>query len=295
MAECDAESFGGEMAGCHSAADEMSQLESRISLKCAFGSSANSKNIRRTLQAIGWCNLEIRSGQRRGFGIPRGIHESLYRDFERTASEMEMHRVDLARDGMNSNKVGMEKYGEVGCSAHDVICDDSKTGWIVWQDIELSHSHGSGGRAYRDKVFGEFAGKSLVHIGEWLRIVVTKQVKTAERVNEGICSHATEGTSPLDEQGLRSRTRGGNGCSYGCRAATGDEDICFFKRTAVCGLKTHRVKSRRRYEGGDFCDGAKIVAIHLGHWNAASESIFDLDKKSHDRHRIQPGLKEVVA
>ena len=102
----------------------------------------------------------------------------------------------------------MEKNGEIGGSAGDVIRHSGKGNGTVRQDIELSHSHRSGRCACSDETLGKLAWKALVGIGQRPGFIVSQQVKTTKRVHEGIRSHATEGAASLDKEGLRASPRG---------------------------------------------------------------------------------------
>ena len=102
----------------------------------------------------------------------------------------------------------MEKNGEIGGSAGDVIRHSSKGNGTVRQDIEFSHSHRSGCSACSDETFGKLAWKALVGIGQRPAFVVSQQVETTKRVHEGIRSHATEGAASLDKEGLCAHPRG---------------------------------------------------------------------------------------
>ena len=65
--------------------------------------------------------------------------------------------------------------------------------------------------------------------------------------------------------------------------------IAFLKSVT---LKTLKLLSWN--ERGDFGHRGKILAAHLVHRNTTSESSFNLNEESHDRHGIEPGIEEVV-
>jgi hypothetical protein len=118
------------------------QLEARVALQSIFRSSPYAKNIRRPLQAIRWCDLEVGAGKGGGFGIPRGIDERLHGDFHSAISRTQVHGLDLAGGGFHSREIRVKKNDQVWRSAREVIRHGGKGCGIMGKNVELSHSHG---------------------------------------------------------------------------------------------------------------------------------------------------------
>ena len=130
------------MPGCHSAADEMRELEARVSCKSIFRGSPYAKNIRRPLKALRRSDLEVGAGKGCGFSIARGIDERLHRDFHGASLGTEVHRLDLACGGFHFREIRVKKNSQVWSSACEVIGQGGKGYGIMRKHIELSHSHG---------------------------------------------------------------------------------------------------------------------------------------------------------
>jgi hypothetical protein len=95
MAESHAQCFGGKLARCHGAADEVGKSEAGITSQSGFMCATDSKNIGRTLQSIRWRTLKSGTCKRTGFGIPRGIDERVHFEIKDMASRLKTRGLDF--------------------------------------------------------------------------------------------------------------------------------------------------------------------------------------------------------
>jgi hypothetical protein len=209
----------------------MRKPEAGITSENVFVGAGNSENVGRALQAIGWRTLKISTRKRSSFGIPRGIDEGLHFDWKNTPTRMEMRDLDFTCSGFDPVEIGVEKNGQVWSSALQFIRHRSEGGGVVRKDIEFSHSHRAGCGTRLDETLGKLSREALVAIGQRLGVVISQEVKPAERVNKRIGGHAAKGAAPLDEERLRTSPRGGHGGGDPGRATTHDKNVEFFRGT----------------------------------------------------------------
>jgi hypothetical protein len=207
------------------------ELEAGITSESGFIGTGNAKNVGRALETIGWSTLESRPPKRSGFGIPGGINEGFHFDWKKTPARMEVRGVDFTCSSVDAGEIGMEKNRQIQSSARQVICHGSEGGGVVRQDIEFSHSHRTGCGSRLDETLGKLSWEALVGINKRLGIVISQEVKPAERVHKSIRSHATKGAPPFDEKRLRASPRGGHGGGDPGRATTHDKNVEFFRGT----------------------------------------------------------------
>jgi hypothetical protein len=144
---------------------------------------------------------------------------------------MEMRDLDFTCSGFDPVEIGVEKNGQVWSSALQFIRHRSEGGGVVREDIEFSHSHWAGCGTRLDETLGKLSREALVAIGQRLGVVISQEIKPAERVNKRIGGHAAKGTAPLDEERLRASPRRGHGGSDPSRATTHDQNVEFFRGT----------------------------------------------------------------
>lgn len=209
----------------------MRKPEAGITSENVFVGAGNSENVGRALQAIGWRTLKISTRKRGSFGIPRGIDEGLHFNRKNTPPRMEMRGFDFTCSGFDPVEIGMEKNGQVWSSARQFIRHRSEGGGVVREDIKFSHSHWAGCGTRLDETLGKLSREALVAIGQRLGVVISQEVKPAERVNKRIGGHAAKGAAPLDEERLRTSPRGGHGGGDPGRATTHDKNVEFFRGT----------------------------------------------------------------
>jgi hypothetical protein len=209
----------------------MGELEAGITSESGFVGVRNSENVGWALEAISWRTLEVSTRKRSSFGIPRGIDEGLHFDWKNTPTRMEMRDLDFTCSGFDPVEIGVEKNGQVWSSARQFIRHRSEGGGVVWKDIEFSHSHRAGCGTRLDETLGKLSREALVAIGQRLGVVISQEVKPAERVNKRIGGHAAKGAAPLDEERLRTSPRGGHGGGDPGRATTHDKNVEFFRGT----------------------------------------------------------------
>jgi hypothetical protein len=206
------------------------ELEAGITSESGFIGTGNAKNVGRALETIGWRTLESRPPKRSGFGIPGGINEGFHFDWKNTSPRMEVRGVDFTCSGVDAGEIGMQKNRQIQSSAHQVICHGSEGGGMVRQDIEFSHSHRTGCGAGLDETLGKLSREALVGINKRLGVVISQEVKPAERVHKSIRSHATKGAPPFDEKRLRASPRGGHGGGDPGCASAHDQNVEIFVR-----------------------------------------------------------------
>jgi hypothetical protein len=209
----------------------MRQPKAGITSENVFVGAGNSENVGRALQAISWRTLKISTRKRSSFGIPRGIDEGLHFDWKNTPTRMEMRGFDFTCSGVDPVEVGVKKNGQVLRATHQFIRHSSEGSGVVRENIEFSHSHWAGCGTRLDETLGKLSREALVGIGERLGVVISQEVKPAERVNKCIRGHAAKGAPPLDEKGLRASPRGGHGGGDPGRASAHDQNVEFFRGT----------------------------------------------------------------
>jgi hypothetical protein len=64
-----------------------------------------------------------------------------------------------------------------------------------------------------------------------LGVVISQEVKPAERVNKRIGGHTAKGAPPLGEKRLRASPRGGHGSGDPGSATAHDQNVKFFQGT----------------------------------------------------------------